>query len=234
VIIRNHERLVRTGEIYGLTPSVTATVSYLPLVVVALFTLGLVLTPTRRMTIWMLEESRPVEALTFVVFMVAVVAGLNLAWHVHKRGESILVRMFCSFFCLALFLVGMEEIAWGQYIFLFDAPDIFQLANQQREITLHNLPGLHGRNVFLRFAFGLGGLLGLAAAAVPSLQRISTPVPLVPGLVVILLLAVIDMACNYWPVWRPLDLLTWRLAEVLELVIAITALSYAILNARRL
>ena len=234
MIIRNHDRLIRAGKTYGLTPWMSAVVAYLPLGIVTLFTLGLVLTPTRHATIWMLEESRPVEILTFVVFMVAVVASWNLAWHAHRRGDSMLVRVFCSFFCVALFFVGMEEIAWGQYIFLFDSPDIFQSANQQREVTLHNLPGLHGHNVFLRFAFGLGGLLGLAAAAAPSLQRISTPVPLVPGLVVILLLAMIDMACNYWPIWKPLDLLTWRLSEVVELVIAITALTYAILNARRL
>lgn len=234
MLIHIHKWLIRSGEDYGLAARGTVIVAYFPIVVVALFTVGLVLRPARSATIWMLEEAHPVEFLTFVVFIIAAVACLRLAWQVHKRGESTLVRLFYALFALALFVVGMEEIAWGQKLFGFEIPESVRSANQQREMTLHNLPGLHGKNVFLRIAFGLGGLLGVAAASVPFLSRIATPAPLAPGLVVILLLALLDMACNYCPMRQPLDFLTSRLSEVVELIIAITALFYVILNARLL
>ena len=165
---------------------------------------------------------------------IAAVACAKLTLQVHRRGEGLLVRLFYSRFSLALFVIAMEEIAWGQSVFDFELPAVFQSANQQQEMTLHNLPGLHGHNVFLRITFGLGGLIGVAAAAVPLLRRISTPLPLLPGLLVILVLALLDLMGNYGSLWKPLDILTWRLAEVVELIIAITALSYVILNTRRL
>ena len=40
---------------------------------------------------------------------------------------------------LSFFLVGMEEISWGQKLLGFESSEFFQTYNSQEEITLHNL-----------------------------------------------------------------------------------------------
>jgi hypothetical protein len=49
------------------------------------------------------------------------------------------VRWMFGALALALFLVGMEEINWGQTLFGFKTPEVWKEINHQQQTSLHNL-----------------------------------------------------------------------------------------------
>jgi hypothetical protein len=81
-----------------------------------------------------------------------------------------------TFWPLALFSGGVlfvfgEEIGWGQYLIGIDVPELFQIHNQQGDMTLHNLNWIEDRHLH-RWAFFAVGLYGsLAWLTTPYLPR---------------------------------------------------------------
>ena len=71
-------------------------------------------------------------------------------------------RKFLAFsygiFAFVSFVVGMEEISWGQRLIGFEVPQFLAEHNTQSELTLHNL-SFYERN-FLSQSFMLAGFLG--------------------------------------------------------------------------
>lgn len=62
--------------------------------------------------------------------------GKALRSAAHGQGNP---AWFLMLIAAAAFLLGMEEISWGQRIFGWDTPDILQEINLQNETNLHNL-----------------------------------------------------------------------------------------------
>jgi hypothetical protein len=185
---------------------------------------------TRTATRKLLMENQPVELLTFVFLMAGGILALALVRRLGRRGESALVRRFGIVFATGLFLVAMEEIAWGQHLLGFPTPDFLRGLNQQGETTLHNLPGLHGRTEALRLLFGVGGLVGVALQRSRTWRPVAAPGLLLPWFAVIAAHAALDLYADFLPVLRHVNFLLWSTAELVELLIAIAALLYVALN----
>lgn len=132
---------------------------WLPLPASLAFLALMAIDSTRRRMTPLLSEYGPLEIGTFLglalgglLGLAAAISGRGLTpwWH----------RLLMALLGLGLFLVAMEEIAWGQTFLRFESPAFFAENNRQGETTLHNLEGLHGKFHLLYAAFALGGLIG--------------------------------------------------------------------------
>jgi hypothetical protein len=208
-----------------------------PLVFASLFALLLWIPETRSEARWLLSgahrEQRPVELITFGAFVIGGVMGMVLSWRLIRHSEPIYLIAFYVLFSIGLLVTGLEEVAWGQWIFGFETPDTFKVINRQRELTLHNIQGLHGHSEYFRLMFGVGGLVGLGAAFVEPLRRIAVPRVLWSWILVIAVLAAIDFLLD---IHRP-DRYTYKtfgvyMSEVTEMLIGLVGLLYMWLKAR--
>ena len=118
----------------------------LPAALVAIFTIGLAIPVTRKATIWVLAENKPVEIVTFIILLAAGFYGLNFARKLLAGGEKFVYPLFYALFSLGLLFTGFEEIAWGQQLWGFATPEALTGLNMQGETTLHNIKGLHGKH----------------------------------------------------------------------------------------
>ncbi|MEA2734627.1 MAG: hypothetical protein QOE14_1078 [Humisphaera sp.] len=234
--IAGHPTHERDGA--GLDARVRATILAAP-VAITMICLGLCMpTEGRRFYDWLTSENKPVEMLTFVLALVAAVMGVNFAIELwRRRPRERFAGIFYIVFALGMFVIGMEEIAWGQSLLGFQTPQAWAEMNAQHETTLHNLSGFQGHNDILRFAFGAGGLVGIALA--PLLPRFRALWPhrvLVLWFLIIAACSAVQLyvdAMPNGPLVRPLEKLG-RLAEVIELLISIAAVLYLWINRRQL
>jgi hypothetical protein len=189
--------------------------------------------PSRRLYEWLTSENRPVEMWTFLFALVATVMSVRLAKALLSRRYRI-AAVFYLVFALGMFFIAMEEISWGQQLFGWETPLGWSQSNAQGETTLHNLGPFQGHNDILRFAFGFGGLIGIAVA--PLLPRLRVLFPhrvLVTWFLIVTGVSAAQLYCDAvpnGPLVGPLDKLGDRLAEVVELMISIAAVLYVWLN----
>lgn len=81
----------------------------------------------------MVQEGALVENLQFCLYGAAAVVAVCAARRGGADGKRLLLLG------VALALVAMEEISWGQRLFGFQTPAWFRLHNAQGEATIHNL-----------------------------------------------------------------------------------------------
>jgi len=82
------------------------------------------------------QEDRPLEwASALLLLGAAAIFGL----HALRRRREPMTVLLALGLCLVLFLVGMEEISWGQRIFGFATPESLAEMNWQSEFNLHNV-----------------------------------------------------------------------------------------------
>jgi hypothetical protein len=115
--------------------------------------------------------------------LAAASVSLFVAYHRSRRALLVLLA-------LALFVGAGEELSWGQHLLDFEPPPDIAAANEQGELTLHNLTVLQGGrggelNPMDRAFFALGlafTLLAPLAGAVSTRIRLQIErlVPLVP------------------------------------------------------
>lgn len=90
---------------------------------------------------WLGSEDNAVEYLSALAALAgaALFAGMALVAHglPRNRPNRRLTLGFAALCALVLFLLGMEEISWGQRILGFGTPESFA-ANRQGETNLHN------------------------------------------------------------------------------------------------
>ncbi len=102
---------------------------------------------------WLIREDGPVEWLTALVYVVAVLfAGIAATrlWRA-ERFYSVVYTLFAG----GLFLIAGEEASWGQRVFDFETPAALLDVNQKQEFNFHNM-----RHFPLHFAFIAVGLYG--------------------------------------------------------------------------
>jgi hypothetical protein len=191
----------------------------------------LIATPaTRPFAREMSLENRPIELLTFGLLLLSAWLSLRLAFRARAHGESRLVWGFYLAFAIALFVVGMEEIAWGQTFFDWSTPEAWRGMNVQQEMTLHNLEPLHGRAGYFRVLFALGGLIGVMIARFAVFRPIAAPTLLLPWFLAVGL----EAGASFYGLIVERDAGIDRgvriLSEMSELLIAIAALLYVVSN----
>jgi len=122
---------------------------------------------------WMVIEDGPVEDATAIAYLVAASIGLVSAYRCFSTSKvdyGIVLLALAG----AFFVVGMEEISWGQRLIGFETPSIVARHNAQGELSLHNLGGFQQR--FLHPAYMLIGFAGsFGPLLIPSF--ISTRLP---------------------------------------------------------
>lgn len=158
------------------------------------------------------QEDGALEWATFWGFLIATCAFFELARRERKAlGTVPWFALATGLFC---FLVGMEEISWGQRIFGYRPPAYFLEHNYQQEFNLHNVMDSDLRAHAVEatiFVFGiLLPLLGRIAPTRRLMERVGVaapPLTLVPAFAVML----------FFYLWYP-----WRyLAEVIEAMLAL-------------
>jgi hypothetical protein len=200
----------------------------------AIMALLLTTDTTRGFTMRLSRENSVIEFITAGLMLAGGVYGLRLSWKVKSQGDAWRVWGFFLMFSLGMLLVGMEELAWGQKLFGFATPAAIEQINQQNEMTLHNLPGLHGHSEIMWAAFGVGGLAGVLISKWRAFEKIATPAVLIPWFVMILLVALPSAWNEFSSIERRIDLLIDRMDEFVEMLIAMASCLYLWLCARRL
>lgn len=84
--------------------------------------------------IWATYEDLYGEWLQFFLYLTVFIFAVLLAWK-HKQSPY---RLYFVLLAAAAFYTVMEEISWGQRIFGFNSPFIFDQYNIQSETNLHN------------------------------------------------------------------------------------------------
>jgi hypothetical protein len=82
------------------------------------------------------QEDRPLEWASALLLLGA---GLLLAANALRRPRDPPTLALAAGLCLALVVIGMEEISWGQRLFGFATPDRLAELNWQAEFNLHNM-----------------------------------------------------------------------------------------------
>lgn len=83
-------------------------------------------------------EDGPVEYATSLIYLVACALAISTAIKLRKSDNKDKYIWLYLFMALGFFVIGMEEISWGQRIFDVQSPEVFQTYNVQQETNLHN------------------------------------------------------------------------------------------------
>lgn len=109
----------------------------------------------------------PLELLTFIALTISASFCLGAArrsLHSYKSSVNRSVAAFYAALGIALFVVGMEEISWGQTYLQWRTPESWAAINSQQETTVHNLleqPTLHVVERALLLLFVAAALVGI-------------------------------------------------------------------------
>ncbi len=201
--------------------------------VFAVFTIGIGLPFTREATRWVLDENKIVEVLTFVVSLIAGGIGLYFCRRLLKNKESYFTSAFYFLFSMGFIFIGMEEISWGQQFLGFETPESFRAMNEQGETTLHNIKGLSGNSEYLRLLYGICGAVGVLLYLYKPLRKIAAPIFLLPWFILIALHSKVDVFNDIVPIHKDFDAFISELAELVELLIACSALIYIVFNLKK-
>src|SRR5687767_344157 len=119
------------------------------------------------------QEDRPLEWASALLLLGA---GGVLAVHALRHRRNLLALVLAGGLALALFVIAMEEISWGQRLFGFATPETLAELNWQSEFNFHNVQTdlsetlyYFGAAVFLILLPLLRDLLPLPVASHPLL-----------------------------------------------------------------
>lgn len=118
-------------------------------------------------------EDGPVEYATAAIYFIAFAWGLGLTRRLKRKGDAGWA-VFYFVVSLALLLISLEEISWGQRIFRVETPELVRQRNLQGEIGVHNLSSfrllLHPAYILIGFVGAFGSLF-LSWLGVPARLR---------------------------------------------------------------
>lgn len=226
-------KLISSHKDYKISSFTAKLLLFLPVILSLFFGVLLIIPSTRILGIWLLEENKPVELLTFVLFLFGGVYGFKFLFKIIKLKRK-LTFFFYLIFSICLILISLEEIAWGQWFFSFDTPEYWQKINMQGETTLHNLKGIQGNTEIFRFIFGIGGICGIFFKSLPNFNDVRVPLFLILWFIIIIAHSVLDYISDYIELKDGINYAFSKFSELIELFIAMSAILYLILNNRRI
>ncbi|OEK08594.1 hypothetical protein A8C32_03855 [Flavivirga aquatica] len=220
-------------EKYGITKNTVKIIVITPVVITALMMVVLLIPSTSKMGFWLLDENKPIEILTFIVFILAGFYGLNLSIKLFKF-KKLFPALLYFIFSFCLIFLAMEEIAWGQWFFHFETPDSWKEINLRNETTIHNIDGIQGNTEILRLIYGVSGLIGIWFYRFYKFKDVYVPIILLPWFIVIIFHGSIDFYADIVSVGNRADLILQESSELIELLIAISSFIYLWLNSKML
>ena len=200
-----------------------------PLLIIPIFSILLALTKTREFTISILKENHIVELLTFIFLFSGSVIGFKLSRIYYSKNLKSYIWIFFALFSFGLFIVAMEEIAWGQQFFNFKTPDSIKALNAQGELTIHNIHIFQGKSEYFRLLFGISGFFGILLARFYLFKKISPPKILLPFFLVIIIVSAFDLFADYYKINENYDYGLKKLSELIEMLIGLSAVLYVML-----
>lgn len=213
---------------------ISVAVAVCPLLLTGVMVVLLTTNATRGFAIRISRENNVIEFVTAGLMLAGGAFGLATVWRAINHKGSVLVWAFLSLFSAGMLFVGMEEIAWGQQLFGFTTPVALQDLNQQQEMTLHNLPGLHGHSDKMWSAFALGGLIGIGLRRWPITEKIAAAPAIAPWFAIIFCIGATMIYKDYSVGGNRLITLVHRMDEFNEMLIAMACCLYLWFCARRM
>ncbi len=104
-------------------------------------------------------EDSLLEWLQFAGYAAGCMLGLLISRSLASAGRRRPAAAY-AFFALACFVVGGEEIAWGQRLLGLETPPTLESVNLQRELTAHNISTVQTVSNVLMLLVGLYGSAG--------------------------------------------------------------------------
>ena len=216
-LLKGESVLRREAKRHRLRPAVITAIIFAPLLISVMFLfyliVGLHTSPYFRdvmqensqhtFHMQVIMENGFVEITTVVFLFLAsflALAGARGFWKMKHRDIDAGALKACLFliFASASFVIAMEEISWGQWIFYFDMPTALKNQNVQGEFNLHNLQIFNGSKELVLIVFGLAGLVSRLFASHRILRVVAAPSVLIPWFGTIILLCVL-VYMAYWP-----------------------------------
>lgn len=213
---------------YKLSSFVVKLIVMSPVLITLFFGLAWFIPETYKLASWASKENGLAETLTFLFLLFGSMFGGSLAWKMKHNKEHNLLVLFIITFSLALFIVAMEEISWGQQFFKFQTPESLKTINEQNEVNLHNIKGLQGQSEFIHLFFGLAGLISIYFNLY-ILDRVKVPKVLLICFITITVISIADLLVDYTFEKHELTYFMRRLSEVNEMFIGLAGFSYIIL-----
>ncbi|MBS9719416.1 hypothetical protein JYU29_01805 [Tianweitania sp. BSSL-BM11] len=149
--------------------------------VVTMIAVSFALHRDRELAAYLMKENGPFELIGFASCIGATIM-LALACARYFKRQAKALAFWCGLLALGFFMIGMEEISWGQSFFAWTTPEVFS-ANQQSETNLHNMGFIHLRahDIGITLLALYFVVLPTAYAGVKAVQttidRIELPVP---------------------------------------------------------
>lgn len=228
------QKIQLEADILDLNPTSSKGILIAPLFLTFIFSVFLAVPFTREFTILQLSENHPVELITFIALICGSIMSLKLAIKSRKSEAPTPTSVIYGVLAFLLFVIGMEEIAWGQWFLGFETPESLKAINRQGEVTLHNIDGIHGKTEFIRLAFGLGGLLAYRLSNIRSLQYLIPVYHLAPWFGIVLLTTLPDIWNDYSTLFSRPTALFKHLSELNEMLISLAGVLYIKFNDIRL
>ena len=185
---------------------------------------------TRDLATQWVQENHVVEVATFLTLLLGGLLAFDLArrWRDQRRptAQTAALRSLG----VALVLVAMEEISWGQQFLHFATPGLLVEANAQGETTLHNLRGVQGTAGYLYLLAGTVGLLLTLPARLDDapdwLRSLTTPSSLVTALVAITLFGFVKLYADGFVASATIRMGVRWTSEVVEMLVGCVGLGY--------
>jgi hypothetical protein len=117
---------------------------------------------------WFAGNDGPLDWAQFAAYMLSCLIGLLAARDLYEKKQKFFASLYLIF-AVGMFLIGFEEISWGQVLFHYKTPGAFK-GNLEHEFNLHNfLPGkeLH----FLYIVAGFYGAFARLSLSDKTLER---------------------------------------------------------------
>ena len=107
---------------------------------------------TPRLYGYLIAEDNLIEYATCLAYLLAALVAANLAINLRRQRETLFFLAY-SFLAVGLFVIGMEEISWGQRIFDIETPSVLETHNWKGEINFHNVEGFPLHNAYILVGF---------------------------------------------------------------------------------
>ena len=219
---------------YRIDPTGAWLIFLAPFLIILMYTLLLGADTTKNLAKMMLRENNAVELLTFGTLLVGGILGLAFVAKMRKANVRVMTRFFYVLFSLALIVIAMEEISWGQWFFGFNTPAFISEKNAQQELTLHNLSIWHDYIEALPLIYAVAGMAGIYLSRWSAFTDISPSVLLMSWFTIIATFSAIDLMHEFVVFSNLFFHYINHLDELIELLVGISGLLYVYLGGRKL
>lgn len=140
----SYRRLIEVTSAHN--QKVAIATALFPLLFVAGMAVGKIATP--RLYRYVTAEDSAVEYATFLIYIIASFLAIRLVIDLRKKYSKLYLISY-SILAAGLFVIGMEEISWGQRIFNIETPSSLKTHNYKGELNIHNIKSFPLHNAYI-------------------------------------------------------------------------------------